>query len=169
MSERTHRPAAAVAAVLLVLALAACGGDDDTAAPAATAEPTTSSPSPSPTFDEAAAEAELRTNWESFFDGTVPQESKPALVERGEELGEALALAAQDPNAGASAATVQDVSFVGPTEAMVTYDILSGGQVVLAGAQGKGVEEDGTWKVSAQTFCQLTALSSGQTEIAGCT
>jgi hypothetical protein len=168
MSIRTRSCAAVLAALLAAAALAGCG--DDGSEPAASST-TLSSPSPSavPTQDEAAAEAEIRTAWESFFDGSVPPEQKPALLERGEELGEALALAAQDPNSGAAAAQVQSVILLSETEAAVTYDILSGGSVVLTGAQGKAVLDGDSWKVSAQTFCQLTALSSGQPQVPGCT
>lgn len=168
MSHRPHRARAVLTASLVALVLAGCGGDDDTGGEATTA-PTTSA-SPTATFDQAAAEAEVRTAWESFFDGTIPQETKPTYLERSAELGEALRLAAQDPNAGQSAASVKSVTFAGtdPDRATVGYDILSGGQVVLAGAEGLAVLEDGAWKVSAQTFCQLTSLSSGQAQIAGC-
>lgn len=103
----------------------------------------------------------MRAAYEGFVDGTQPAASKLALLERSNELGEALALAGKDPNAAKSAARVQSVSFVSPTEATVTYDLLSSGTVVLPGAMGKVVKEDGAWKVSAQTFCELTALSAG--------
>ena len=165
MTPRIHRFSAALAGGLLVLTLAGCGGDEDTSD---TANPSPSPSSAAPSADPAADEAEVRTAWEGFFDGSQPPASKLALLERSAELGEALARAGKDPNSSKSAAKVQAVSFVSPTEASVTYDILSAGTVVLPGAMGKAVKEDGAWKVSAQTFCQLTTLSSGQASIAGC-
>lgn len=164
MALRRHRIHAAGVAGLLVLALAGCGSDDDSTVAQPSAAPT----SAAPTTDPVADEAEVRAAYEGFFDGSKPAETKLALLERSSELGEALALAGKDPNATKSSAKVQSVAFISPTEATVTYDILSSGQVVLPGAMGKAVKEDGAWKVSAQTFCQLTALSSGQTTIAGC-
>ena len=167
MTPRIHRFSAALAGGVLVLTLAGCGGDDDgadTANPQPSAAPTSAAPAADPAKDE----AEVKAAFEGFFDGSQPPASKLALLERSAELGEALALAGKDPNSSKSAAKVQAVSFVSPTEASVTYDILSAGTVVLPGAMGKAVKEDGAWKVSAQTFCQLTTLSSGQASIAGC-
>ena len=165
MTPRIHRFSAALAGGVLVLTLAGCGGDDDGAD---TANPSPAPSSAAPSADPAKDEAEVKAAFEGFFDGTQPPASKLALLERSGELGEALALAGKDPNAAKSSAKVQAVSFVSPTEASVTYDILSAGTVVLPGAMGKAVKEDGAWKVSAQTFCQLTTLSSGQASIAGC-
>lgn len=165
MALRMHRVYAAGAAGLLVLALMGCGSDDDSTVAQPSAAPTSAAPMTDPVADE----AEVRAAYEGFFDGSKPPETKLALLERSSELGEALALAGKDPNATKASAKVQGVAFISPTEATVTYDILSSGQVVLPGAMGKAVKEDGAWKVSAQTFCQLTALSAGQTTIAGCT
>ena len=163
----------AVAGVSLSL-LAACGGDDDEDT-AASGSASTASEEASPTesatapADPAAAEAEIRANWTAFFDTKRPPEQTPDLLADVEQLQEALAIAAKlrDPKAVQSA-TVKSVAFTSATEAMVTYDLSIGGTVVLPGAQGKAVLDDGKWKVSRETFCTLTALGAQGQTIPGC-
>lgn len=160
---RPH-PSLAVAPLLIAL-LAACGGSSGATKAAPSPSPVPSSTAPA---DAAAAQAEVTKNWESFFNGQAPAAEKPGLLQDSAKLGAALSLAAKNPDVGKTSATVKAVTFTSPSEASVTYDILSAGKVVLPGAGGKAVLDAGTWKVSAQTFCQLTTLASGQTAIPGC-
>lgn len=146
---------------LLALTLAGCGGDDEPAAQKSSA------PATAPA-DPTAATAEVKTSWAAFFDGSKPSADRAGLVQDGETLAQAMVLAGKDPNASKTRATVKTVAFSSPTEAAVTYDLSSAGTVVLPGAQGKAVLDDGTWKVSKQTFCQLVNLAAGGTPVPGC-
>lgn len=179
MWTKAPRPARVlvIAGVSLAM-LAACGGSDDTASSSGSSSGSASgsvaSEDSSPSAaaapaDPVAAEAEVRKNWETFFLTGNPPETSLALLEDADQLGEALQIAAKlrDPNAKQSAA-VKKVTFTSETEADVTYDLSIGGTVVLPGAQGKAVLQDGTWKVSRTTFCTLTALGAQGQTIPGC-
>ena len=152
-----------VAVLLAVVPLAGCGGgDSDTKA---SATPTASATAPS---DVTTAQAEVKTSWTAFFDGASAPAERTTLVQGGADLAAALALAAKDPNARKTTARVDGVVFTSPTEATVTYTLLSGGTPVLKGATGTAVLEGGTWKVSKQTFCGLVSLSAPGKAIPGC-
>ncbi len=158
-----------VVPALCLLVLTGCGGDDGgTVSASAAASVEASADTGAGPGDKAAAEAEVRTAWEGFFDGAAPAADRAAFIERAADLAPALALAGKDPNAAMTSAKVQSVQFTSATEASVTYDLSSAGTVVLPGAQGKAVLEDGAWKVSAMTFCQLTALSAPGVTVPGC-
>ena len=182
MSMWTKAPRTArvlVIAGISLSMLAACGGDDDTAdtgsssgSASGSGSVATEDSSPSAAgapADPVAAEAEVKKNWETFFLTGNPPETTLALLEDADQLGEALQIAAKlrDPNAKQSAA-VKKVTFTSATEADVTYDLSIGGTVVLPGAQGKAVLQDGTWKVSRTTFCTLTSLGAQGQTIPGC-
>lgn len=157
------------APVLCLLLLTACGGGDPSTVTGPSAQTSTAAaPAANAPADPVAAEAQVRAAWEAFFDGSAPPADKLAHLESAEELSAALAIAAKNPAAAQTSATVSTVSFTSPTTADVTYALSSGGTVVLPQAQGTAVLQDGAWKVSKMTFCQLTGLSAPGTEIPGC-
>lgn len=53
---------------------------------------------------------------------------------------------------------VDDVSMIDATHALVTYDFLNGGTVVVAGRTGVAVKIDGRWMVSRDTVCAALAV-----------
>lgn len=163
-----RRTSALLVAVLAALTVSACGSDGDTKAASSPSPSVEASPSTSGPADPVAAEVEVRKAWEGFFNGAAPAAGRAAFLERAGDLAPALALAGKDPNAGKTSAKVTAVAFSSATEATVTYDLSSAGTVVLPGAQGKAVIEGGAWKVSAQTFCQLTALAAAGKAVPGC-
>jgi len=155
-------------AVVFVLAasLTACsddsGGGSDSPPPSPTPETTTSapaSPSASGPADKAAAEKEVKKNWQKFFDPKTSTKEKQAVLENGDKMGPVLAAFSGDDRGGQVEARVTKVQFTSPTEATVTYTLLLNGATALPDASGKSVEQDGTWKVSVTTLCALVQLS----------
>jgi len=153
--KTTTRRHAAVrwGAVALVAAtsLAACGGDDDDAGDTTTTEAETTTTA----LDEAAATEEINGVLVEFFaslgegdiDGAIP------LLENGEDF-RARMEHCKDLTLTASAEP-QTVEFSDDGTAVLTFDILLGGAVVLEGAGGGAVNADGGWLVSENTFLSL--------------
>ncbi|CAL9412401.1 hypothetical protein SUDANB176_01692 [Streptomyces sp. enrichment culture] len=159
------RGTAVTAALLLFLApaLAACGdggggGGGDSPLPTPPADRATSAPASAPA-DRAAAEQEIRQNWEKFFDPRTSLDDKKALLENGAVMGPVLEAFGGDERIRQVGAKVTDVTFTSPTEADVKFALTLGGATVLPDASGTAVEQDGTWKVSAKSLCALVQLS----------
>lgn len=153
------------------LLVGACGGDDDDAAGDDETTETTASATAT-TVDRAAAEAEIRTTFEAFFDGTKPVEDKVAYLEDGEALRESLVSGASGPTGELAKRTttrVTGVEFLSDEDcdfngiaapcAKVTHDlVLDGTQVALEGQSSYAVLVDGEWKLSKISYCGLQAL-----------
>ncbi|WP_180989890.1 hypothetical protein [Streptomyces cahuitamycinicus] len=167
------RGTAIAAALVLALApaLAACsddsGGGSEATPPTPTAERTTSAPATAPA-DRAAAEAEIRQNWQKFFDPKTSTEDKQAVLENGDRMGPVLQAFSGDERGGQVQAKVTKVEFTSATGADVTYTLTLKGATALPDASGSAVEQDGTWKVSAKTLCALVQLSGNASPIPGC-
>lgn len=155
-----------IAAILAVgMALAACSSSTKSA----TTPPPSSSASASatPSFDRAAAEAEIKQNWAAFFSKDTPLAKKLDYLQRGSAMRAAVEQFGKDPRTSQASAKVTGVSVTSPTMATVTYQVLLAGRVALPGASGTAVQEDGAWKVSDSTLCGLLALTGGA-KPAGC-
>lgn len=167
------RGTAIAAALVLALApaLAACsddsGGGSESTPPTPTAERTTSAPASAPA-DRAAAEAEIRQNWQKFFDPKTSTEEKQAVLENGDRMGPVLQAFSGDERGGQVQAKVTKVEFTSATQADVTYTLTLKGATALPDASGSAVAQDGTWKVSAKTLCALVQLSGNASPIPGC-
>lgn len=171
---RTARRGTAIAAALILAlapAMAACsddsGGGSEATPPTPTAERTTSAPASAPA-DRAAAEAEIRQNWQKFFDPKTSTEEKQAVLENGDRMGPVLQAFSGDERGGQVQAKVTKVEFTSATGADVTYTLTLKGATALPDASGSAVEQDGTWKVSAKTLCALVQLSGNASPIPGC-
>jgi ABC-type glycerol-3-phosphate transport system substrate-binding protein len=155
-------------AMVLALTVAACssnGGGEPASTPPAS---TTSAPtSTSPSLDRAAAEAQIRKNWQAFFSKNTPLTTKLTYLQHGETLKAAVQRFGTDPRTSQATAKVVDVFVTSPTSATVKYQVLLNGQVALPNAVGTAVYEDGVWKISASTLCGLLGLTGG-TQIPGC-
>ncbi|TLS40967.1 hypothetical protein FE633_38815 [Streptomyces montanus] len=176
-SGRGHGPgrrlAAWSAAVILsgALALTSCGDDDggNGTAPTTPSEETTSAePSPTAPDDPAAAEREIKQNWQRFFDPAVPLKDKQDLLENGDKLGPVLQGFSGDERGRQVRAEVNKVEFTSPTEANVTYTLTLKGATVMPDAAGTAVEQGGVWKVSVKTLCGLVGLSGNESPAPGC-
>ncbi|CAL9322317.1 hypothetical protein SUDANB51_01730 [Streptomyces sp. enrichment culture] len=167
------RGTAITAALVLALfpALAACGDDngggDGATPPTPTAERTTSAPASAPA-DRAAAEAEIKQNWQKFFDPKTSAQDKVAVLENGDRMAPVLEAFSGDARGGQVQAQVTKVEFTSATEADVTYTLTLKGATALPDASGTAVEQDGTWKVSAKTLCALVQLSGNASPVPGC-
>jgi hypothetical protein len=161
------RGTAIAAALLLFLApaLAACsddeGGGSGETPPTPTVEQTEqpTSPAASGPADTAAAEQEIKQNWQKFFDPATSTQDKQSVLENGDRMAPVLAAFSGDERGGQVQAKVTAVEFTSPTEANVTYDLTLKGATALPGASGTAVEQDGAWKVSAKTLCALVSMS----------
>lgn len=143
-----------LALALAVVPVAACSGSSGTKH---SSQPAAAATAPG---DTSAAKAAITKTWTDFFGPTMPVAQKAALLEDGSSMGAALALAAKNPAATVTTATVDTITFSGPAKAAVTYDLTISGNKVLTGANGDAVLQDGTWKISKFTFCQLQKLGS---------
>lgn len=175
-APKSPRPPArllvAALAVVAAVGLTGCssGKHDNTGASSAPA-PTSQSPTapPSATAGSSSAssggaltgaQAQVKQNWETFFNGSTDAAKKVALLQNGEQFQQAIQAQANSALAKSAGATVKNVVISG-AQATVTYDVTLGGQPALTGQQGQAVLDGGTWKVSDASFCQLLALENG--------
>ncbi|MBB5912433.1 hypothetical protein BJY24_001300 [Nocardia transvalensis] len=141
----TRTAATIFAASALVLSAAACGGSDNQSDTASTTGP--------PSVTQAVTDS-----YERFFDGGTGADQKMALLENGKAFADTIKAQADSPIAKATSAEVSGVASTGTDHADVTYTILMGGKPALANQQGSAIRQDGTWKVTAATFCALLTL-----------
>jgi hypothetical protein len=157
-------------AVVTALALAGCtSGKNSNAEASSTPPPTSQSPATagsgpssmaSPGATLTGVQAQIKQNWEAFFNGSTDAEKKVSLLQNGDQFRQAIEAQANSALAKSAGASVKDVAING-SQATVTYDVTLGGQAVLTGQQGQAVLEGGAWKVSDASFCQLLALENG--------
>lgn len=164
---------AAAAALLTGAAAAGCGDDGGGGAPPP--EPSVErtdtapgEPSPEAPQDAAAAQREVKQNWEKFFDPKVSLKAKEAVLENGPAMRGVLQAFSGDERGGQVTAKVSKVAFTSATKADVTYSLALEQATVLPEAKGVSVEQDGTWKVSAKTLCALVQLSGNASPVPGC-
>lgn len=173
----------AAAAVLLVAPAAVACGDDsggggDSDPPEPSAEKSTQEAPPSDDAspsedasapaDPAAAEKEVKENFEKFFDPAVSLKDKEALLENGSKMRAVLEGFSGDERGKQVSADVNKVEFTSATEADVTYALSLKGATALPDASGTSVNQDDTWKVSVKTLCALVKLSGNESPGPGC-
>ncbi|MET8677488.1 hypothetical protein ABZW18_07840 [Streptomyces sp. NPDC004647] len=164
--RRAGAVAWAAAGVLFVGAAAAGCGDDGggTEKPS----PTTTTTRADQPADPAAAEKQVKQNWEKFFDPSVPNDEKTKLLENGDQLGPLLQAFNGDARARQVAAKVTKVSFTSATSADVTYTLTLRGATALPNASGTSVEQNKVWKVSVKALCALVQMSGNDVKAPGC-
>lgn len=161
-------PIAAGLALVTTATLAGCSSSSSGGSP--------SGPSSSPpalansAAGKAAATAQIKANYHTFFDTSTPRTTSVGLLENGSQLTAAIKLAAHVAKVEKTheSAVVTKVTFTDPTHANVTYNLLG---TPLRGSTGKAVLVDGTWKVAQTTFCTLADLGAqtiGEKAPAGC-
>ncbi|MER5934590.1 hypothetical protein [Streptomyces sp. NPDC002054] len=157
---RTAAWAAAGLLLLLVPAAAGCssdgGGGGDGGGRTAASSPAATAAGPA---DPARARAEIEKNWETFFAAETPAAKRAEVLENGDAMAPLLSGLSADSLPAKPSARVTEVAFTSPTEARVTYDLLVGSTPVLPGIKGTAILQDGVWKVSTRTVCELVALS----------
>jgi hypothetical protein len=137
----------------LGLALAGC-----------TSSPTTTPTSPpagsGPTSATGDATAQIKTNWEAFFNPKTPNAQRAGLLQNGDAFTAVLAQQAANPLASAAQVVVSTVTVTSPTQASVVYSINVNGTPALPNQQGVAVLDNGVWKVSTASFCALLTLEA---------
>ena len=158
---------------LVAVAATACGGSSSGGGPGSSPTPaggTSTTPAATGTApaDPTAAKAEITTAWETFLSSNTKPADAVALLENGDQLGQALKKARQEDKAtgGKRSAKVKKITFTSPTNATVNYVLHAAGQVL--NAAGTAVLQGGKWKVSEVTFCTLVVLGNGSKPVAGC-
>ena len=167
----------AVLAALPLLALLAAGCSSSSSGGSTTTttsagETTTTVPAATATAppDPAAAEAEIRTTWTTFFDYRTPVAKELTLLEGGAALTPAIHTAQREQKAThlKEEVKVKSVEFMSPTQATVHYSLLNGTHVLLANSAGVAILDGGSWKVSKLTFCSLVELGNNGKPVPSC-
>jgi len=134
----------ALAAVLA--ATAACGGSGNK-----------SSGTPTSTHPATVTDA-VTGVYQRFFDGTTSADQKIALLENGPAFAATIKAQTGSPMAKSTTATVSNVASSSTDHVDVTFTVLFNGKPALVGQSGSAVMLDGSWKVTASTFCALLTL-----------
>jgi hypothetical protein len=109
---------------------------------------------------DAATTTAVTTAFVTFYNGQAPIDQRLALLQNADTFKQALASQASSPIIGQTSATVSAVSLTSPTQARVTYTISLSGTPALTNQTGIAVNDGGTWKVAAATFCGLLGLQA---------
>lgn len=151
----------AILLLSLALGVAACGGSSSTTTSTLTSSSESSSSTGGSTTTAALTgdAATISANWMKFFDGTQPASGKAALLENGQQYAQQIKAYAATSLAKLAKAEVLTVKITSSNSADVTYSLVVSGTPVLTNQQGKAVLQNGTWKVSAQTFQALLAMA----------
>jgi hypothetical protein len=159
-------------AVLAALVTACSGGSTtptaNTNTPPSSTPPTTSTATAP--ADEAAAKAEIKTNWTKFYAFKTKAAVAASLLEDGAQMGGGLAFARQEQAQThiKQNVKVKVITFTDASHANVTYALLNGKTPLLPNASGVAVLVDGKWKVSKTSFCTLVLLGANGKAVPGC-
>lgn len=157
--------AAPALGLVLAAAITACSGSSSSsssppASPPAAPKSAAASPSSGAgSGSSSAATATIKSNWEKFFKGSTPNSERVSLLQNGQTFAKTIsAMSALGSSASAKVSSVQVTS---SKRATVTYTVYLGKTAALPNAKGVAVLENGTWKVSDASFCQLLTLQNG--------
>ena len=173
LARRIATPALGLA---LAATMAACSSSSTSSAAGAPSSATSAASAPassaasSPgTGSTADAAAQIKANWEKFFDASTPVTEKVKLLQNGAALEAAIKTFANFPLASGIGAKVTNVTVNSATKAAVTYNLTSSdGSALLSNQKGVAVYQDGTWKVGDDSLCGLFRLIPGGTVPAAC-
>jgi hypothetical protein len=155
-----QRPCITAAAAVIGLTLAACGSGGPAKPSPSASQPATSS-SAQPTTG-AAAQVAVRKDWERFFNSStqITIGARIGLIEDGEQLRQNITAQLKSPLVKAVTNRVSKVVLLSPARAQVTFTIYDAGNPILPDQPGSAVYQNGTWKVSKQSYCRLLLLQS---------
>lgn len=122
-------------------------------------------PTPTATGGTGDAVAQIKANWNKFFNSSTPNSERVKLLQNGSQFTTSLNEFSSSPLAAAVSSKVDAVSLTSATKAAVTYDLTAMGASVASGAKGSSVLQDNVWKVGDDVFCSLLnqAKSAGLT------
>jgi hypothetical protein len=150
MSNRKIRSVLGVLAVLA--ALGGCGGDTG-------GQPAASSPAPSSAAaGGGSVTGQVTSLFQRFFNGTLPVDTKVAILQKGDQFRQVLQAQAAGPLAKSSGVKVLSVTQSTVNSAAVKFTVLLDGKPALENQAGGAVLDNGVWKVSASTYCTLLQL-----------
>ena len=166
-----------IVALATVVAVSACSSSGSakpaasasksSAAPSSAAPPSAapssaapSSAAPSASGGSSAAVAQIKTNWEAFFNPKTPVSKRVSLLQNGSAFASIIQSQASSPLASSATSSVTAVTVQSPAQANVTYSILVGGTPALKDQPGVAVYQSGMWKVGDQSFCALLTLEN---------
>jgi hypothetical protein len=178
LARRIAAPALGLALAATVAACSSSSSSSAAAPPSSAVSSASSSPATSPSSAPAAsspgggtsanAKAQIKANWEAFFDGQTSAAKKISLLENGQKFASVINAQAGSGIAGSAGAKVTSVVVNSPAKATVKYDITLGGTTALANQTGTAVYQDGMWKVGDVSFCQLLKLENAGTTVSVC-
>lgn len=144
-----------------VMAVTACTSSSSSGAkPSASASTTAVSTS--------AAVAQIKANWEAFFNPKTPVAKRVSLLQNGQVFESIITAQAGSPLASSATSSVSSVTVESPAQATVVYSILVGGSPALKNQPGVAVYQSGIWKVADQSFCALLTLENSGKAPAAC-
>ena len=145
-----------------VMAVTACSSSSSSsgAKPSASASTTAASTS--------AAVAQIKANWEAFFNPKTPVAKRVSLLQNGQAFESIIKAQAGSPLASSATSSVSSVTVESPAQAKVVYSILVGGSPALKNQPGVAVYQSGIWKVGDQSFCALLTLENSGKAPAAC-
>lgn len=156
--------AAIAGALSITLVVAACSsGKANTATNTAT-KSTTQSPgaasgtAPATASTTASTTAAISHAYAVFFGANSTVDQSVAVLQNGERFQAALAAQNSASQQQKLSAKVTKVVLRSAHVADVTFTLYGGGSPLLPGASGLAVDDGGTWKVAAQTYCSLVQL-----------
>ncbi len=153
----------AIGTVVAVTACSSSGSAKPAASASKSAAPSSAAPSsaaPSASGGSSAAVAQIKTNWEAFFNPKTPVSKRVSLLQNGSAFASIIQSQASSPLASSATSSVTAVTVESPARATVTYSILVGGTPQLKNQPGVAVYQSGTWKVGDQSFCALLTLEN---------
>jgi len=168
-----RRMAAPALGLVLAATVAACSSSSTSSAAgapsSAASAPSSAAPSSPGTGSTTDAAAQIKANWEKFFDAHTTVADKVKLLQNGAALEAAIKTFANFPLASGIGAKVTNVTVNSATKAAVTYNLTSSdGSALLSNQKGVAIYQDGTWKVGDQSLCGLFKLIPGATVPAAC-
>jgi hypothetical protein len=133
-------------ALLIVagLALAGCG----------------SSSNSSTTNASAAAQADIKSAYQTFFSPSTSLSDRVAALQNGSKFKTVVQSFASNPLAKKVGVTITSVKLEGADKAKVVYTIKLG-SAGLPKQTGTAVRESGKWRVGFASLCKLVALNGG--------
>lgn len=93
----------------------------------------------------------------AFFNPQTSTSKRVNLLENGKQYKDTLQQQVKQPIAKSTSANVSNVQIQG-NQAQVTYSIVVSGTPMLKNQHGTMVKQDGKWKVSEGTFCQIESM-----------
>jgi hypothetical protein len=163
----------AVSAVTIAACSSGGGSSSGSSASASASAPATTSAAPAPatsasasgsasggTGGSAATMAQIKSDWEAFFNPKTPVAKRISLLQNGSAFASIIKAQASSSLASSATSSVSAVTVESPSQAKVTYSILVGGTPALKNQPGVSVYQDGVWKVGDQSFCALLTLEN---------